>query len=72
MNDTPLWRRAEQPAIQTAPSVKGGFDIGFDRQIPVSVQAELRRFVAWAESKFSFPVPLWVDFEYKHYLVSRE
>lgn len=72
MSDTTLWHRAAQAQIQVAASVAGGLDIGFDRRIPADIQSELRRFTAWAESEFTFPISLWVDFEYKHYLVSRE
>ena len=28
--------------------------------------------MAWVEEHFVLPVPLWVDFEYKHYVVSRK
>ena len=29
------------------------------------------QFVYWAEDHFHFPVTLWVDFKYNHYLVLR-
>ncbi len=48
------------------------FDIGFDKQIPENVKNELRRFVNWVESNYEMPITLWVDFEYRHYLVSRK
>lgn len=51
---------------------KDGFHIGFDEHIPVCVRNELRRFVQWLEFNFEMPVPICVDFEYKHYLVSRK
>lgn len=71
MNDANIWLRGSRASIQTDAEIEKGFDIGFDPQIPEATQAELRRFIAWAQEHFRFPVPLWVDFEYKHYLVSR-
>lgn len=71
MLENTLWHRASQIRIQTAPNISGGFDIGFDQRIPESTKAELRTFVIWVEKHFSLPVPLWVDFEYKHYLIDR-
>lgn len=29
----------------------------------------MRKFVSWVEAHFNIPVTLWVDFEYKHYLL---
>ena len=29
------------------------------------------KFVYWAEDHFSFPVTLWVDFRYNHYLLDK-
>lgn len=71
MHENTLWHRASQINIQTGPHVSGGFDIGFDQDIPESIRAELTAFVHWAEDHFRFPVTLWVDFEYKHYLLDR-
>ncbi len=51
---------------------KDGFDIGFDERIPENVRNELQRFVQWVEENYEMPVTFWVDFEYRHYLVSRE
>ncbi len=51
---------------------KDGFDIGFDVKIPESTRDELRRFVRWVEENYEMPTTLWVDFEYRHYLVSRK
>ncbi len=49
---------------------KDGFDIGFDEQIPDNVKNELRSFVNWFEGNYEMPIILWVDFEYRHYLIS--
>ena len=71
MLENTLWHKASKIKIQTAPSVAGGFDIGFDAKIPEGTKAELRAFIGWVESHFNLPVTLWVDFEYKHYLLDR-
>ena len=65
------WYAAKALPIRVSPDIRGGFDIGFDDRIPEEMRAELRRFVVWVEKNFPVPVPLWVDFEYKHYLMSR-
>ena len=67
-----LWNRAKTLKLQVSPAIAGGFDIGFDNKIPEETRAELRRFVRWAEEHFSFPVTLWVDFKYNHYLLDRK
>lgn len=36
------------------------------------MRSELRAFTGWVEAHFRLPVTLWIDFEYKHYLMSRE
>ena len=72
MLENTLWHRASQLEIQTGPNIVGNFDIGFDAEIPENMRVELRAFVAWVEGHFRLPVTLWVDFEYKHYLVSRQ
>lgn len=71
MLENTLWHRASQLAIQTAPGIAGNFDIGFDPKIPEEIREELRRFVRWVEENFRLPVTLWVDFAYRHYLLSR-
>lgn len=71
MNPKNLWIVAKQVYIQTSDDIVGNFDIGFDNQIPKNTKSELRNFVSWVEENFYLPVTLWVDFEYKHYLVQR-
>ena len=68
MRDSNLWLRAKDAHIQTSEEIGSGFDIGFDDRIPQETQDELRKFVKWVERNFYMPIPLWVDFEYKHYL----
>lgn len=71
MNKSNLWLRAKSVDIQVPDQIVPGFDIGFDDKIPHEIKNELRTFVTWVESNFNIPVTLWVDFEYKHYLVRR-
>ena len=66
-----LWNRAKTVKLQVSPDIVCNFDLGFDSRIPEETKAELRQFVRWAEEHFSFPVTLWVDFKYNHYLVDR-
>ncbi len=66
-----LWNRAKTVKLKVSPDITGNFDLGFDSRIPEETKAKLRRFVRWAERRFSFPVTLWVDFKYNHYLVDR-
>lgn len=72
MKATNPWYSAKSVHLEVAPHICAGFDISFDLEIPEKVKAELRRFVEWVESNFNMPITLWVDFEYKHYLLSRE
>ena len=69
MRENHLWNRAKAIEIQTGPAIVGAFDIGFDSKIPESTKAALMDFVYWAEDHFHFPVTLWVDFKYNHYLI---
>jgi hypothetical protein len=48
------------------------FDIGFDDEIPEDTRDALIRFVYWVEDHYYMPVTLWVDFKYRHYLVTRD
>jgi len=72
MNNENIWLRGSRASIMASAESKEGFDVGFDPKIPESTQNELRRFISWAQEHFRFPIPLWVDFEYRHYLVSSE
>lgn len=72
MNEKHIWQRAKGVRLQTGEAICGGFDIGFDGAIPEESKQELRRFVAWVESSFYLPITLWVDFEYRHYLLRRD
>ena len=72
MNSNNLWNKAKKVHIQTTTDIIGNFNLGFDNKIPEEVKAELCNFVSWVEKNFHLPVTLWVDFEYKHYLVRRD
>lgn len=60
------WKR--KASVKPGQCIRGGFDIGFDDRIPEETRQEIRRYVRWLEANFSFPVTLWVDFEYRYYL----
>jgi hypothetical protein len=64
-----LWEKAASLPIRTGADIVGGFDIGFDRQIPAETQDALMDFVYWVEDHYALPVTLWVDFKYRHYLL---
>ena len=66
MKQNSVWSKAQTLQLQVSGEIAPGFDIGFDKRIPKDVQEELRAFVEWMESNYSFPITLWVDFEYNH------
>ena len=66
-----IWQKASTVQLQICENVLPGFDIGFDKRIPLAVEQGLRSFVNWVERNFTVPITLWVDFEYKHYLLDR-
>ena len=71
MHENHLWKQAEHLKIRTGAEIVGGFNVGFDSKIPEVTQDALMKFVYWAEDHFSFPVTLWVDFRYNHYLLDK-
>ena len=72
MNPNSVWSRAQTLKLQVSENILPEFDIGFDKRIPKDVEEELRSFVKWVENNYPVPVPLWVDFEYNHYLISKD
>ena len=66
-----LWKAAELLPIRTGPEIVGGFDVGFDDQIPEQTKNALMDFIYWVEDHYYLPVTLWVDFKYRHYLVDK-
>lgn len=71
MTENSVWYKAQVLQLQVPPHILPEFNIGFDKRIPKDVENELRTFVSWVERNYRIPITLWVDFEYKHYLVSR-
>ena len=72
MKESSVWKRAQTLELQVAESILPEFSIGFDKRIPKETEIELRAFITWMESNYRIPITLWVDFEYKHYLISRK
>ena len=70
--ETSVWVRAQKIELQVAKEIIPGFNIGFDKKIPKTVQSELYAFVEWMESNYRIPITFWVDFDYKHYLIRRD
>ena len=66
-----LWDRSHDIQVQTGPEIVGGFSVGFDKKIPEETRGFLMDFVYWVEDHYHLPITLWVDFEYRHYLVSK-
>ena len=64
MKSNNLWERAKELNIQVSGNITGGFDIGFDEQIPEATKDALIRFVYWVEDHYDLPVTLWVDFKH--------
>lgn len=72
MTEHSVWNRAQTIKLIVSENIRPEFNIGFDKRIPMQVEQELRSFVTWVEHNYSIPITLWVDFEYKHYLISRK
>ncbi len=67
-----VWKRAQSVRLDVADTIEPGISVCFDKKIPKETQHELRSFVRWIETNYHIPITLWVDFEYRHYLVTRE
>ncbi len=70
--ETSVWSRAQMIELQVTEKIESGFNIGFDKIIPETVQSKLRTFVEWIESNYRIPITFWVDFDYKHYLIRKD
>ena len=66
-----LWEKSKTLEIRTGADIVGGFDVGFDKRIPDETKDALMEFVYWVEDHYHLPVTLWVDFQYRHYLVDQ-
>ena len=67
-----VWDKAQSVKLNVSESISPLFNIFFDKKIPQEVKVELLNFVNWVENNYAIPITLWVDFEYKHYLVRRD
>ena len=67
-----IWQQVKMKDWPVHPGIRQEIDFGFDKEIPEDDRECFRTFVAWAEEHFVFPVTLWIDFKYRHYLFSRE
>lgn len=71
MYNNSVWEKSQAVKLQVSENILSGFDIGFDKRISKELEEELRSFVKWVENNYRIPITLWVDFEYKHYLINR-
>ena len=71
MTENSVWVKAQSLELTVSEDILPEFNIGFDKRIPKEVEQELRTFVTWIEQNYRIPITLWVDFEYNHYLISR-
>lgn len=67
-----IWAQASDIELDVLHRIMPGFDYGFDAAVPEHTRAYLMEFMGWVEENFALPITLWVDFEYRHYLVSRQ
>lgn len=66
-----VWQQVKMKDWPVHPGIRREIDFGFDREIPEDDRERFRTFVVWAEEHFVFPVTLWIDFKYRHYLLNR-
>ena len=71
MTENSVWIKAQSLELKVSENILSEFDIGFDKRISKEVEQELRSFITWIENNYRIPITLWIDFEYKHYLISR-
>ena len=72
MKSQNVWDKAQSVKLNVAENISPLFNIYFDKKIPQDIKNELISFVNWVENNYSIPITLWVDFEYKHYLIGRD
>lgn len=70
MTKDSVWNKAQNVKLDVCENILPQFDIGFNKIIPESTKQELCSFINWIENNYHIPITLWVDFEYKHYLIS--
>ncbi|MBQ1632557.1 MAG: hypothetical protein II049_07025 [Clostridia bacterium] len=67
-----VWDRAQSVSVEVSDAIEPGFNYCFDSKIPKETKHELHSFIRWLETEYRFPITLYIDFEYKHYLVTRK
>ncbi len=72
MKSPNVWDKAQSVKLNVTENISPLFNIYFDKKIPQDIKNELISFVNWVENNYSIPITLWVDFEYKHYLIRRD
>lgn len=72
MSKNSVWKRAQTVKLELSEEVLPEFSLWFDKRIPEELKNELLAFVVWVEENYSIPITLQVNFEYKHYLISRK
>ncbi|MBQ3547226.1 MAG: hypothetical protein IJA44_01970 [Clostridia bacterium] len=72
MKSQNVWDKAQSVKLNVTENISPLFNICFDKKIPQDIKNELISFVNWVENNYSIPITLWVDFEYKHYLIRRD
>ena len=72
MNENSVWKKAQIVELDISKNIVPGFNIGFDKRISDDIEKEMRSFVKWMEDNYRIPITLWVDFEYRHYLIRRD
>ena len=63
-----IWKNAQACKILTGPEITGGFNVGFDPEVPEDTRDALMDFIYWVEDHYALPVTLWVDIKFRHYL----
>ena len=72
MGNANIWQLAKNASINISPEIICELNLWFDKRISSVTKNELINFITWTEQNFSIPVPLSIDFEYKHYLLTRD
>ena len=67
-----LWQKAQTVELKIDEGILPEFSLWFDKKIPENTKKELIDFVVWMEDNFRIPITLSVEFEYRHYLVSKK
>jgi len=66
-----VWLESKNIQLNISSNIKSGFDYGFDKGIKKDVKSEMLSFMKWIEITYSVPITIWIDFQYKNYLLTR-